>query len=79
MAYDAIKYSNEYSKTHYRSYNFRVSLEMDEDIIRGIEEMRNMGVPANAFIRESIRDALQDEQFLNDTIAKVESIKRGRI
>ena len=79
MAYDPTKYTNEYAKEHYRQYNFRVSKELDRDIIEGIETMRMAGVPANAFIRECIRRAIQDDEFLGETIDKIEAAKQSRI
>lgn len=79
MAFEQVKYINDYAKEHYRQYNFRVSRELDQDIIEGIETMRQAGVPANVFIRECIRAALNDDKFLDTTISKVESIKSARI
>ena len=79
MAFDEVKYNNDYSREHYRQYNFRVSKELDKDIIEGIETMRQAGVPMNAFIRECIREALRDDKFLESTIDKVESVKQSRI
>lgn len=78
MAFDEYKYSNDYSREHYRQYNFRVSREYDQDIIEGIDTMRNAGVPINAFIRECIREALNKEGFLEGVIDKNESLKRSR-
>lgn len=79
MAFDQTKYTNDYSKDHYRQYNFRVSKELDRDIIEGIETMRQAGVPINAFIRECIRAAVNDDKFLEATIDKVEAAKSTRI
>lgn len=79
MAFNQTKYTNDYSKDHYRQYNFRVSKELDQDIIEGIETMRQAGVPINAFIRECIRAALKDDQFLESTIEKSETIKNTRL
>lgn len=79
MAFDEVKYKNGYDKEHYRQYNFRVSKELDQDIIEGIETMRQSGVPINAFIRECIREALRDDKFLEETIDKSEAIRQARI
>ena len=79
MAFDQTKYTNDYSRDHYRQYNFRVSKELDQDIIEGIETMRKAGVPINAFIRECIRAALQDDKFLESTISKADAVKSVRI
>ena len=79
MAFDQTKYVNDYSKEHYRQYNFRVSRELDQDIIEGIETMRMSGIPINAFIRECIRAALKDEKFLIGVEEKVEAAKATRI
>ncbi len=79
MAFEQTKYTNEYSKLHYRQYNFRVSKELDQDIIEGIETMRQAGVPINAFIRECIRAALNDDRFLDTTLDKIEAVKNARI
>lgn len=79
MAFDEIKYSNDYSREHYRQYNFRVSKELDQDIIEGIETMRMAGLSINAFIRECIRAALNDDKFLEETISKAEAVKSARI
>lgn len=79
MAFDQTKYVNDYSKEHYRQYNFRVSRELDQDIIEGIEAMRMSGIPINAFIRECIRAALKDEKFLLGVEEKVEAAKAVRI
>ena len=78
MAFDQTKYTNDYSREHYRQYNFRVSRELDQDIIEGIETMRMAGVPINAFIRECIREALKDEKFLMNVSDKVEAVKATR-
>lgn len=79
MAFDQIKYTNDYSREHYRQYNFRVSRELDQDIIEGIETMRMSGISINAFIRECIREALKDEKFLMNVESKVEAAKATRI
>lgn len=79
MAFDEIKYKNDYDRDHYRQYNFRVSKELDQDIIEGIETMRQSGVPINAFIRECIRKALDNDKFLEETIDKAEAIRQSRI
>jgi hypothetical protein len=77
--FDQTKYINDYAREHYRQYNFRVSKELDKDIIEGIETMRSCGVPANVFIRECIRAALKDDKFLSDVTGKVEAIRSSRI
>lgn len=77
--FDQTKYTNDYSRDHYRQYNFRVSRELDQDIIEGIETMRMSGVPINAFIRECIRRALHDDSFLEATIDKAEAVRQTRI
>ena len=79
MAFDQTKYTNDYSREHYRQYNFRVSRELDQDIIEGIETMRLTGISINAFIRECIREALKDEKFLMNVEAKVDAAKATRI
>ena len=79
MAFDQIKYTNDYSREHYRQYNFRVSRELDKDIIEGIETIRMSGISINAFIRECIRAALKDEKFLMGVEEKVEAAKATRI
>jgi hypothetical protein len=79
MAFDQTKYTNDYSREHYRQYNFRVSKELDQDIIDGIETMRQSGVPINAFIRECIRRAINDDKFLEETIDRTEAIRAARI
>ena len=79
MGFDQTKYINDYSKEHYRQYNFRVSRELDQDIIEGIEAMKKAGIPINAFIRECIREALKDEKFVAAVKAKVEAAKATRI
>lgn len=79
MAFDQIKYTNDYSREHYRQYNFRVSKELDKDIIDGIEDIRSTGISINAFIRECIREALKDEKFLMNVEDKVEAAKATRI
>lgn len=79
MAFDQTKYTNDYSREHYRQYNFRVSKELDQDIIEGIETMRLTGISINAFIRECIREALKDEKFLMNVEAKVDAAKATRI
>lgn len=79
MAFDQTKYTNDYSREHYRQYNFRVSRELDQDIIEGIETMRMSGIPINAFIRECIREALKDEAFLLNVENKVQAAKATRI
>ena len=79
MGFDQTKYTNDYSKEHYRQYNFRVSKERDQDIIEGIETMRLSGVPINAFIRECIRQALDNDKFLEETIDKAEAVRQTRI
>lgn len=77
--FDQTKYVNDYSRQHYRQYNFRVSRELDQDIIEGIETMRMSGVPINAFIRECIRQALRDDKALENIIDKAETVKQTRI
>ena len=79
MAFDETKYKNDYSREHYRQYNFRVSKELDADIIEGIETMQMAGLSINAFIRECIRAALADDEFLEGTIGKAEAVKKARI
>lgn len=79
MAFDQTKYTNDYSREHYRQYNFRVSRELDQDIIEGIETMRLTGISINAFIRECIREALKDEKFLMNVEDKVNAAKATRI
>lgn len=76
--FDQTKYINDYSRQHYRQYNFRVSRDLDKDIIEGIETMRSAGVPINAFIRECIRQALRDDK-LESIIEKAETVKQTRI
>lgn len=79
MAFDQIKYTNDYSREHYRQYNFRVSKELDQDIIDGIEDIRKSGIAINAFIRECIRAALKDDKFLMGVEEKIEAAKAVRI
>lgn len=79
MAFDQNKYINDYSRDHYRQYNFRVSKELDQDIIEGIDDIRSTGISINAFIRECIRAALKDDKFLMAVEEKVEAAKATRI
>ena len=79
MAYDRAKYINDYSKDHYRCYNFRVSKELDADIIECIETAKQSGISINAFIRECIRASMKDEKVLNEALEKSEIIRQNRI
>lgn len=70
-------YSSEYKKAHYKQYFFQVSLEHDQDMINHIEALRSKGVSFMAYVRECIRDKMDDEEFTEEVIRKIEEAKEA--